>query len=287
MKEIQSKVNERFLEAFGRTPLRQRLDDIFNEAIELRNATDVMNLKEEAGDLLASTIMLCNECEWDAEDLIKRTLDKIKLREQQYKSLGRKTKVALLGGAFDPPTIGHIELAKFVLDTSGVFDEVWLVPCYQHMFGKNMTDPKHRLEMCEIATRSDGRLKTFDYEIRKKMKGETYHFCKTLLSEDFAKHEYDFSIIMGQDNANSFDKWVNYQDLEKMMRFVVVSRGGVEVDQSVNWYYKPPHIYLHSVGQVPQTSSTEVREWLQRGPAHTCSMLDSEVADYIYENGLY
>jgi nicotinic acid mononucleotide adenylyltransferase len=40
---------------------------------------------------------------------------------------------------------------------------------------------------------------------------------KKLLSEDFAKNERDFSLAIGMDNANTFDKWVNHQDLERMI----------------------------------------------------------------------
>lgn len=36
--------------------------------------------------------------------------------------------VALYGGAFDPPHIGHIRLVQSLLKTKTV-DEVWLMPC--------------------------------------------------------------------------------------------------------------------------------------------------------------
>ncbi len=258
--ELQQRVAAVFTEAFGRTPLTERLQDIAGEASELCRATDLTNLKEEAGDLLASLLQLLNECGWKADERALATLRKIEKRKLQYKSLGRKVKVALLGGAFDPIHIGHIEVAKFVLDTSRTFDEVWLVPCFEHMFGKEMTAAEHRLAMCEFAAAEDGRIRTFDYEIRNELQGATYNFCKRLLDEDFAKDQFDFSIIIGQDNANTFHKWVDYEHVERMMRFVVVPRKGVEMDPKVQWYMKPPHIYL--VGEespVTDISSTHVR----------------------------
>jgi len=80
-----------------------------------------MNLKEEAGDLLASVIQLHTENGWSIEE---KTLEKIQRRKQQYRTLGRKTKVAIYGGAFDPITKGHIQVAQFILNTSKEFDEV-------------------------------------------------------------------------------------------------------------------------------------------------------------------
>ena len=282
IQKIQKKVRDVFIKTFGRTPQRQRLQDIFDESIELRNATDYENLKEEAGDLLASTFQLCNECDWDVIDLIENTLSKIKSRKEQYHSLGRKIKVAILGGAFDPPTIGHIKLAQFVLNVSKTFDEVWLTPCAKHMYNKDMESFEDRLKMCELMVKCDGRLKVFDYEGRKNLGGETYQFVKTLLGEKFAKDEYDFSLIIGQDNANTFDKWVNYEDLEKMIRFVVVPREGEERNIDSDWYLNPPHIYLCGDTKIPNISSTEIRALINRSK-FIHDVLNSEAFDELIE----
>ena len=263
MESIQKTVNESFLEYFGRTPLKERLDDILKEAIGLHRFTDMDHLKEETGDLLASAMQLCNESGWESEELIKSTLEKIKKRKLQYKTLGRKRQIAILGGAFDPITIGHIKLAQFVLNSSKTFDYVWIMPCYQHMYNKKMTSPEIRLEMCNIAASTDRRISVSDYEIRNKFRGETYKLIKSLMSEEEYKDKYDFSLIMGLDNANTFDKWVNYEELERMTRFVVVPRKGVNRDLNVDWYLKSPHIYLSPDNDIPNISSTIIRDNLK------------------------
>ena len=56
--------------AFGRTPLRERLQDILKEAMNLNRYIDHRHLKEEAGDLLCSVLELFTECEWDAGPVI-------------------------------------------------------------------------------------------------------------------------------------------------------------------------------------------------------------------------
>ena len=289
--EVQEQVNETYTKYFGRTPLTLRLDDIQGEFEELYRYTDMRNLREEAGDLLGSIIQLCTECGWDFRELIKENLEKIKRRHLQYRSLGRKIKVAILGGAFDPIHVGHIEAAQFVLNTSKTFDEVWLMPCYKHMNGKDLTPAEHRLEMCKLASNVDGRIKVFDYEITNKLGGETYNFVNRLLQEDFAKDQYDFSMIIGQDNANTFDSWVNYEHLERMMRFVVVSRKGVEPTKEA-WYLKAPHIYLQDEGEaISNISSSEIRYKLIGNDAADQSFifksLNEEVVDYIFDNLLY
>jgi nicotinate-nucleotide adenylyltransferase len=294
MKKLQNKVKDVFERNFGYTPLNERLKDINREFFELMKWRDVKNLKEESGDLLASLIQLHNESGWDIEENLNTTLDKIESRYLQYSSLGRKTKVAILGGAFDPVTNGHIQIAKFVLNTSGEFDEVWLMPAYKHMYNKEMLSSDHRIKMCELAAQVDGRIKVFDYEIKNKLAGETYNFFKRLHQEEELNKKYNFSMIIGMDNANTFDKWVNYQELERMVRFVVVPREGYNDNTNnlgVNWYLKEPHIFLNNEVDIMKVSSTEVRNILKNEGINKYKaidgLVDKNVLSYIYKNKLY
>jgi len=287
-KDLQKLIDDKFREHFGYTPLRERLSDIQNEFFELMKWQDVNNLKEETGDLLASLLKLCSESDWNAEDLILNTIKKIDSRADQYKTLGRKTRVAILGGAFDPIHVSHIQLAQFVLNASGQFDEVWLMSAYNHMYNKDMVSAEHRLKMCEISAKVDNRIKVFDYEIKNKLKGETYYFFKKLKEEKELTEKYQFSMIMGLDNANTFDKWVNYEELERLAQFVVVPRLGVERDLNVNWYLQKLHIFLNKETYIREISSTEIRESLKFNlPTIPTNYLDKGVYEYIIKNKLY
>jgi len=201
--------------------------------------------------------------------------------------------VALLGLTANPPTIGHIQLAQFVLNTSSEFDEVWLMPAYHHMYGKNMVDAQHRLNMCKLAAKVDGRIKVFDYEIVNQLAGETYYLFKRLKQEEELNKKYNFSLIIGLDNANTFDKWVNYTEVERMVRFVVVPRKGYERDEKVNWYLEKPHIFLKGDSDIDEVSSTLVREKLKNfynGSINLTELLpyiNNDVLKYIIDNNLY
>jgi nicotinate-nucleotide adenylyltransferase len=291
LKQILSNIQKQFESSFGQTPLRQRNEDILREAIELSRYTSIANLKEEHGDLLCSLLMSCQENGWDPEECIEATLAKIRRRDAQYKAYGRKLNVAILGGAFDPVHVGHVAVAKFILDFSSKFDQVWFMPCYKHLYGKKMVEAKHRLEMCRLATEGDRRIVVSDYEIKNKLGGETYHLAKKLLGEEFAKHQYDFSFIIGMDNALTFDKWQNFEDLERLVRFVVISRAGYEsaAHNNQTWYMKTPHMYLVPEKGLPQISSTRIRADL--GSATTDVFLQrslgEKVFNYIKKHNLY
>ena len=86
MNKLQEQVGEIFRKVFGRTPLKVRLQDILGEAIELSRATDIANLREELGDLLASALQLCNEMGVEAEVLLDENLAKVQRRNAQYKA---------------------------------------------------------------------------------------------------------------------------------------------------------------------------------------------------------
>ena len=200
----------------------------------------------------------------------------------------RKVNIAILGGAFNPITMGHIQIALFVLKAGKIFDEVWIMPCYKHIYSKKMAETHHRLAMCTIAASKDERVKVCDYEIKKKFERGTYYLIKQLLEENFVQHRYNFSLIIGQDNANIFDKWVKHEALQKMIRFVIVPRQGVNTDTSVNWYLKSPHMYLAADKPVIKVSSTQVRELLKKKQySEVHGLLDIDVLAYIRKNNLY
>lgn len=289
MKNLQERINIVFKDAFGRTPLKQRLKDISGENRELQRYLDLNNMKEELGDLLSSAIQLANENEWNIEDLIQNTLTKIERRKTQYKALGRKSKVALYGGSFNPLHNGHIAIAKLILNCGELVDEVWFMPGYQSRYGKNLIDPKHRLAMCKLAAKYDGRFKVFDYEIKNKFQGETYHYMKNLLDEDFAKNLYEFSFIISTEAALNLPKWSNAKLLMNLVDFIVVPRPGYDVPLKDAWFIKD-HIYIEPDKQEDlfNISSTDIRNMIANKQFDKLQKyLIPEIIDYINQHNLY
>jgi len=134
----------------------------------------------------------------------------------------------------------------------------------------------------------DGRISVSSYEIDHKLGGETYHLVKLLMDDSQLMDRCDFSIIIGLDNAKTFDKWVNYEFLERQIRFITVARPGIEEDPKVQWYRKMPHIYL-----MPETdedlikiSSTEVRRMVKENDPNVTKYLHADVLKFVREHKL-
>lgn len=198
-----------------------------------------------------------------------------------------KIKVGILGGSFDPITVGHVDLANFVLNNN-IVDQVWIIPCKKHKYDKKMESPTHRLNMCRIATSSFNKISVNGIEVKSCLSGTTYDLIKAIKSNDITNSIYEFSFIIGQDNANTFSNWYKNEELIKEISFIVVPRKGVETLE--DWYKNPPHIFLDMETNIPEISSTEIRKALSfpnKKSDFLKNNLNSKVLDYIIKHKLY
>lgn len=195
------------------------------------------------------------------------------------------THVALFSGSFDPPTVGHIAFVRFLLED---FDEVWVVPCPTHAFGKNMLPVSTRLEMCNIAFGDIVKVMICDHEISQGLSGAAIDFVTSLLSDPIAA-DRTFHYAIGMDNAHNIHRWVEFQKLLGLIPFVVVPREGEEIDVTIDWYENSPHKLLVPSSPLPLTSSTEVREIIRtKGDSDRLSQLTTTpILAYLRDRSLY
>lgn len=207
-------------------------------------------------------------------------------------------KIAIFGGAFNPVTIGHIQTAQFVLDSS-IFEEVWLMPYFKNN-NKQMESPQNRINMCKLSIEDQKNIYVCNYEINNKLKRETIHLFEKLKEEKIYEN-YEFSMVIGMDQANNFYKWVNFLQLEKKVQFIVVPRKGNKLNLKVQWYLQKPHLYLDKEEtKIIKISSSEIRFGLRvmRTKNYPVSALDNylekiykgldkKVLKYIKDNNLY
>ncbi|WP_309887800.1 nicotinate (nicotinamide) nucleotide adenylyltransferase [Archangium sp.] len=179
--------------------------------------------------------------------------------------------VALLGGSFNPPHVGHLLAAHYVRATQGV-DEVWLMPTFRHPFGKETVSFEHRVYMCERMCRdAAGWMKTSRVESEVGKDGRTVDTLDFL----YARHpEYRFSLIIGSDILKDLPHWKDFDRIERMARVVVLNRAGYPAaDRAVG----PP---------LALVSSTAIRERLERGELPS-DLVPGTVLSYAREHHLY
>jgi len=167
-------------------------------------------------------------------------------------------KIAIYGGAFDPPHLGHLAVAKDIFETE-LCDELWVVPALEHNFGKNMTDFQHRLNMCELTFLGEDNIKVSSIEQCIERKGKsTFELIVGIVSTLMTNGNIgtDISIVIGQDNAECIEKWENSEALLKLCNFIVLPRD--RISSKDKWYTKAPHHFVNDFKQL-NISSSEIR----------------------------
>ena len=182
-------------------------------------------------------------------------------------------RVALLGGSFNPPHVGHQLAAQYVHATQEV-DEVWLMPAYQHPFGKALEPFEHRVRMCElICQETSGWLKTSRVEQEVAERGGTGYTVETLgyLRERYP--EIRFSLIIGSDILKDLPNWKSFDQIERMVQVLVLYRAGYPAKGTLG----PP---------LAEVSSTQIRDMLARGQRPE-ELVPRQVLDYAHQARLY
>ncbi len=122
-------------------------------------------------------------------------------------------KIALFGGSFNPPHLGHQAVVKN-LTKSSLFDEVWILPSFKHPFEKKLASFEDRLEMCQLAFKDLGKkiqISTLEKELNSP-EGYTVDLIHSLLKK-YPKH--NFSLVIGTDLFQEKSRWKNFEEIEK------------------------------------------------------------------------
>ncbi|MEX0287500.1 MAG: nicotinate (nicotinamide) nucleotide adenylyltransferase, partial [Flavobacteriaceae bacterium] len=140
------------------------------------------------------------------------------------------TKVGLYFGTFNPIHIGHLVIANYLVEFSGL-DEVWFVVTPKSPFKvkKTLLDNNHRYQMVYEAVKEFPKLKPSKIEFDLPQPNYTVNTLAHL--EEKHAEKYIFSLIMGEDNLKGFHKWKNYElILERYNLYVYprVSSGKIE-----------------------------------------------------------
>ncbi len=189
-------------------------------------------------------------------------------------------RIGIFGGSFNPIHNGHIHLASYIAEKSGL-DEIWLMVSPQNPLKREdgLLDDTLRLQMAAKAIEGVPRLKASGYEFNLPKPSYT---CDTLrsLSKDYPYAE--FVLIIGADNWAVFDKWRDYREIIATHDIIIYPRPGYPVDTG----NLPPNVILTDARLI-DISSTEIRRKARTGESVSGLVPDvitSMVTDY-YGNG--
>ncbi|MGV3632142.1 MAG: nicotinate (nicotinamide) nucleotide adenylyltransferase [Bacteroidota bacterium] len=117
--------------------------------------------------------------------------------------------IGLFFGTFNPIHVGHLVIAGHMAN-SGKLDQVWLVvsPHNPLKNKKTLLADHHRLQLVKLAIDDNPKLRASDIEFSLSQPNYTVHTLAHL-KEKYPQHS--FSLILGEDNLRTFNKWYNYE----------------------------------------------------------------------------
>lgn len=173
--------------------------------------------------------------------------------------------IALFGGAFDPPHLGHVLCATYAFVCGGV-DGVWVLPSARHPYGKAMAPWEQRWRLCQAAFGPLPFCTVRDDEQRN-APGFTFTLIERLRAENPGVR---FSLVGGTDTAKDLRNWHRGAELAELIDIIAVPRRG----------------YDDHPAALPAIASKDIRALLSAG-GDADRLLPPGVATLIREHGWY
>ena len=157
-------------------------------------------------------------------------------------------RTGIFGGSFNPIHCGHIALAKEILRQTEL-DEVWLMVSPQNPLKREteLLDDSLRYQLAQKALEGVAGIEASDYEFHLPKPSYTWTTLQRL-QQDYPDRV--FTLLIGGDNWERFQRWYHWKDILRHFDVVVYPRDGqagtIQAD-------------------LLPVSSTEVRERVRRG----------------------
>ena len=134
--------------------------------------------------------------------------------------------IALYGGSFDPPHIGHKAIVE-ALDKLDYIDKIIIMPTFLNPFKSSSHAPSElRFKWLKEIFKEFKNVKIDSYEVQQNRQVPTIESVKYLL-----KTYQNVYLVIGADNLATLENWNSYEELKNLVTFIVASRDNIIVDK--------------------------------------------------------
>ncbi len=171
----------------------------------------------------------------------------------------KRTKIAIFGSAFNPPSLGH----KSVIESLSHFDLIFLLPSIAHAWGKHMLDYDLRCRILELFIHDLGLNNVYRSTVEEDLyqPGNSVTTFAVLEKIQAIYPMAEITFVIGPDNFFSFHKF--YKADEILRRWSVMAC--------------PEKVTIRS---------TDIRRALQKNHS-VCGMTTPSVAAFLQQKKLY
>ncbi len=194
--------------------------------------------------------------------------------------------VALLGGSFDPPHLGHLALAQAAI-TQTPAERVIFIPASQSPLKpyQAQASVEQRLAMVTAAIGGDSRFLVSDWELLRQ--GPSYSI-DTVKAFRQQHPETVFYWILGGDQVRQLNQWQRIGELSRLVRFIAYRRDSLP-ESPAPGASSPSEAFPFTIhwlkGEPLPFSSSSIRAAIAAG--NEPKGLPSAVADYIQSHFIY
>jgi len=190
-------------------------------------------------------------------------------------------KIGLFFGTFNPIHVGHMIIANHMAEYSDL-DAIWFVvtPLNPHKKKKSLLADNHRLAMVRIAVEDYSKLQASDVEFSLSQPNYTVN---TLAYLEEKYPQYQFSLIMGEDNLKNFHKWKNFEVILENYSLYVYPR--ISENIQIERFENHPKIYRIDA-PIIEISATAIRKAI-KDKKEVRPLLPCEVWHYLDEMNFY
>lgn len=169
-----------------------------------------------------------------------------------------KVKIGIFGGSFNPPHIGHLAIANYICEFDDI-DEVWFMVTPHNPLKEEseLMNNEFRLNLLRLAIDGYPKFKVSDFEFSLPRPSYTINTLNKL-KEIYPDKE--FSLIIGADNWQLFNKWKDSDKIIESFKIVVYPREGYNIERD-----KLPENVKITDAPIIEVSSTFIRESFKEG----------------------
>ena len=197
-------------------------------------------------------------------------------------------RIGILGGTFDPPHHGHLEIARQA-QAQADLERVIFIPAAQPRLksAQPHANPQHRLAMLRLAADNAPAFEVSDLELRRPGPTLTVETLRQLRQQ--TANDTELYFILGLDVLSHFHQWIQPQEITQLARLLAVSRPGYAQFDWPAFYTRNPHaagrVECLTTPPIDLSASQLRRRLANRQPV--TNLIPPAVEQYIQENGLY
>ena len=189
--------------------------------------------------------------------------------------------IGLYFGTFDPIHLGHINIANFLIK-KGTFKKIWFIVTPQNPVksNNNISDFIHRYEMVKIQVKDNDNIQASDIELNLEKPNYTINTLNYLSSKFI---NYNFGIIIGEDNLINLKYWKDYKKIVNNYNVYVYPRE-TKIKEDIE-LINNKNVHIIEAPYV-DISSSEIRNIITK-KENLSQFISNDIYRYIIKNKLY